>query len=38
VNFGAETCPRGSIVDDAVMVIGDTGEGCWVDAEVGNKD
>jgi hypothetical protein len=36
VNFGAEPCPRGGIVDGAAMAIGDTGEGCRVDAEVGD--
>jgi hypothetical protein len=36
VNFGAALCPQGGIVDGAAMVIGDTGDGCLVDTEVGN--
>jgi hypothetical protein len=38
VNFGAEPCPRGGIVDGAAMAIGDTDDGCQVDAEVGDED
>jgi hypothetical protein len=38
VNFGVEPCPWGSIVDGAAMAIGDTGDWCWVDAEVGDED
>jgi hypothetical protein len=30
-----EPCPQGSIVDGVAMVIGDTGDGCWLDAEFG---
>jgi hypothetical protein len=26
VNFGAELCPRGGIVDGVAMAIGDTGD------------
>jgi hypothetical protein len=26
------------MVDGAAMVIGDTGDWCWVDAEVGDED
>jgi hypothetical protein len=35
VNFGAELCPRGSIVDGVAMAIGNTGDWCRVDVEVG---
>jgi hypothetical protein len=38
VNFGAEPCPWGGIVDAAAMAIGDTGDWCWVDPEVGDED
>jgi hypothetical protein len=38
VNFGVELCPQGSIVDGAAMAIGDTGDGCRVDIQVGNED
>jgi hypothetical protein len=37
VNFGAEPCPQGGIVDGVAMAIGDTGVWCWVDAEVGDE-
>jgi hypothetical protein len=37
VNFGVDLCPRGDIVDGAAMAIGDTGDGCRVDTEVGNE-
>jgi hypothetical protein len=36
VNCGAELCARGGIVDGAAMVIGDTGDRCQVDAEIGD--
>jgi hypothetical protein len=36
VNFGVEPCPRGGIVDGAAMAIGDTGDRCRVDAEIGD--
>jgi hypothetical protein len=36
VNLGVEPCPQGGIVDGVAMVIGDTGDMCQVDAEVGN--
>jgi hypothetical protein len=37
VNFGAEPCPQGGIVDGVAMVIGSTGDWCQVDAEVGDE-
>jgi hypothetical protein len=37
VNFAAELCPQGGIVDGAAMVIGDTGDWYWVDSEVGGE-
>jgi hypothetical protein len=37
VNFGVEPCPRGGMVDGAAMEIGDTGDWCWVDAEVSDE-
>jgi hypothetical protein len=36
VNFGVEPYPLGGIVDVTAMVIGDTGDRCREDAEVGN--
>jgi hypothetical protein len=36
VNFGAEPCPWGSIVDGVAMAIEDTADRCWVDAEIGD--
>jgi hypothetical protein len=36
MNLGVEPCPRGGIVDGAAMAIGDTGDRCWVDAEIGD--
>jgi hypothetical protein len=36
VNLGAEPCPQGGIVDGVAMAIGDTGDRCWEDAEIGN--
>jgi hypothetical protein len=36
VNLGAEPCPQGGRVDGAAIAIGDTGDRCWVDAEVGD--
>jgi hypothetical protein len=38
VNFGAELCPQGSIVDGVAIVVGDTDDWCWVDAEVDDED
>jgi hypothetical protein len=37
VNFGVEPCPQGSIVDSAAMVIGNAGDWCQVDTEVGDE-
>jgi hypothetical protein len=37
VNFGAEPCPRGGMVDGAAMAIGGTGDGCRVDTEIGDE-
>jgi hypothetical protein len=37
VNFGVEPCPQGGIVDGVAMAIGDTGDWCWVDAEVSGE-
>jgi hypothetical protein len=37
VNFGAEPCPWGGMVDGAAMAIDDTGDWCWVDAEVSGE-
>jgi hypothetical protein len=33
---GAEPCPWGGIVDGAATAIGDTGDRCWEDAEIGD--
>jgi hypothetical protein len=38
MNFGAELCPWGSIVDGAAMAIGNTGDWCRVDAEISDED
>jgi hypothetical protein len=38
VNFGAELCPQGGVVDGVAIAIGNTGDWCQVDAEVGDED
>jgi hypothetical protein len=37
VNFGAEPCPQGGIVDGVAMVVGYTDDWCRVDAEVSSE-
>jgi hypothetical protein len=37
VNFGVELCTQGSIVDGVAMAIGDIGDWCQMDAEVGDE-
>jgi hypothetical protein len=34
--LGVEPCPRGGIVDGAAMAMGDMGDRCWVNAEIGD--
>jgi hypothetical protein len=35
VNSGAELCLQGDMVNSVAIAIGNTGDWCWVDAEVG---
>jgi hypothetical protein len=37
MNLGAEPCPQGSIVDGAAMAIGNTGNRCQVDTDIGDE-